>query len=40
LVDLNHMRVSSPGMSPATPKFEAQCKSNRGGRDKPGHDSG
>jgi len=26
------------GLVPATPRFEAQRKNNRGGRDKPGHD--
>jgi hypothetical protein len=27
------------GLVPAIPKIKAQCKNNRGGRDKPGHDS-
>jgi hypothetical protein len=27
------------GLVPATPKNEAQRKNNRGGRDKPGHDT-
>ena len=28
------------GLVPATPNFKAPSKSNRGGRDKPGHDPG
>jgi hypothetical protein len=29
------MRVSPPGLFPATPKFEAQRKTKQGGRAKP-----
>jgi hypothetical protein len=36
-VALNHYRVVA-GLVPATPNLKARSKSNRGGRDKPGHD--
>ena len=34
---LNRYRVVA-GLVPTTPNFKARSKSNRGGRDKPGHD--